>query len=699
MLMCSAGLKAVWLGLLYWVNAWLSGFAPQGQGRPKYAVAGQASVTTAIVALVALVTMGGILASSVMNNTKRVLSSEYSYRLFQVAKAGVSEALATRFVPRTNYLAFQRYAGINNNNPPFYGVSGRVFQNPVAQTGLIGVYRYIVLGGDPAANRALGYNTDTSKYLETLPEQPMIVVSKASVCVLREKILTDAITITAGAGNVPTVGCSSGTLQELALSAEADMSRSDVPTADEITQFRLFASDPITTSVPVFIPGLSGSGNMNSAAAVASSFNFNDVWGSTLDAGTSLTRLSVRPVRAIFYPHGSSTPSQVVNITGATTVVPLQIDQTSLIKIIFNGGLDHRTFFVDPSTGISIEEHCTGSSADKNDCLVKIVRKSNGQVYSENTAFPSFPGLTQLLLYPPIPSDTTPGMSTNTTYQIVISPDIADAWGNRLGTEYKIEFTTKDQASSCPIGTPKPCCLNECLIGCPNANTCECNSCLEGCADACTATCGQDSCSFESCAGYDACTCEGPCSPNCPSSSTDCSCAENYCLAGCGNETSCTCNPTQCSCNNCQPGCPGYGTCACLPYCHASCGNTTTCTCEPCGASCNPKPCWCDASCPDPCDTDPCSSSTCSGYDACTCNGPGPCNPDCPEYDPCTCDSCSLPSCPGYNECDCVGQCSSTSCPDYDECDCFGTNCPVDPCTNPCAQTTCPGYSPAVCNI
>lgn len=664
--MCTAGLKAVWLGLLNWANAWLLGFSPQGQGRPRYAVAGQASVTTAIVALVALVTMGGILASSVMNNTKRVLSSEYSYRLFQVAKAGVSEALATRFVPRTNYLAFQRYAGITNNNPPLYGVSGRVFQNPVAQTGLIGVYRYIVLGGDPAANRALGYNTDTTKYLETLPEQPMIVVSKASVCVLREKILTDAITITAGAGSVPIVGCSSGTLQELTLSAEADMSRNDVPTADEITQFRLFAADPITTSVPVFIPGLSGSGNMNSAAAVASSFNFNDVWGATTAAGTSLTRLSVRPVRAIFYPHGSSTPSQVVNITGANTVVPLQIDQTSLIKIIFNGGLDHRTFFVDPKTGISIEENCTGSSADKNDCLVKIVRKSNGQVYSENTAFPSFPGLTQLLLYPPIPSDTTPGMETSTTYQIVISPDISDAWGNRLGTQYKIEFTTKDQTSSCPVGTPKPCCINGCLVGCPDADTCECNSCLDGCPDACTATCGQDSCTFESCAGYDACTCEGPCSPNCPGYATNCACD----------------NATSCACNTCLPGCPGYNTCACKPFCAAGCGNESSCTCNPCGASCTPKPCHCDNSCPDPCLSNPCYSDTCAGYDVCSCSGSPECEPSCPQYNPCACDSCSSTSCSGFNECDC-----------------FGTNCPVNPCKNPCAQTTCPGYNPAICNI
>ncbi|MBK8190100.1 MAG: hypothetical protein IPK79_06575 [Vampirovibrionales bacterium] len=415
--------------------------APHGrpQSHKAHGARGQgATIAIAVVTLVAIVSMALALNQGAFYNARRMVSNRQSLQLYYVAQAGIQEALATRFVPRTNYLNFLRYSGQNNNTPPLYGLSGKVFRNPAnaVNSELIGYYRYFVLGGDPTADATTGAIRTDYLTANSQIRQPFSMLSKGSICVSDTgEVGVGVIRVQMTDGDNPRPYCTDNRfrIDELTLSASADLSRTVNVSSDVITAYDIHKTD---TAVPLgrsmFAPGLNN-GNP------VSTINFETVWSATGSGGTAepFNELAVRPTRVAFYTMAQGVPDTNKNIpiTGANTTVGALINPRSVIKVFFNGGVDYRTLYIDPKLNQTIDANCVATPAN---CHVR-VRDQFGTLFTNSTLFPNFPGETQFLLLPPLGTGSV--MNSTRTYTITLE-NIVDWQGNRLPQPYTITFTT-----------------------------------------------------------------------------------------------------------------------------------------------------------------------------------------------------------------------------------------------------------------
>src|SRR5690606_23952950 len=119
----------------------------------------------------------------------RSVVTKQTLQTYYVAQAGLQEALATRMLPRNNYYNFVLPAAPANR---YYLRSGRVYQDPVNQTDLVGLYRYVVVGGDSArqangtyypANSMTPDNISRLLSTNTFPDNsPFIIISNGATC-------------------------------------------------------------------------------------------------------------------------------------------------------------------------------------------------------------------------------------------------------------------------------------------------------------------------------------------------------------------------------------------------------------------------------------------------------------------------------------------------------------------------------------
>lgn len=396
-----------------------------------------ALIATAVITLVAMVTMALALNQAAYYNARRTVSTRESLQLYYVAQAGIQEALATRFVPRTNYLNFIQNQG--NVNPPYYGLSGRAFQDPANPNAaeLVGIYRYFILGGDPAVDPNTGLY-DNNRYTVNDINQPVYVLSKGAICVTPNGAIDPGVIQIDGTIPRPSCNNPAYTLEELTILAKIDLSRQVDPTNDIVEFYRVFKDDTnIQLDQPVFVPDQAGQAN--------TTVNFEATWAATNLNGTPLAQQEVRPTAIAFYNVSDSVPDRVINIAGPNTVVPPPaIDPSAIIKIYFNGGVDYRTMYINPALNQTIQNDCLGVTADREDCTIRVRNITPGpdfnQLFTNSTLFPNFPSETQLQLFPPLGTGSVLGGGN--TYRIELDTALADWRGNRLPSQYNITFTT-----------------------------------------------------------------------------------------------------------------------------------------------------------------------------------------------------------------------------------------------------------------
>lgn len=258
---------------------------------------GSVLMALVVVGLLCFVALGLSLSETFKFNIWSTVQKVDSMEAFNVANAGVNEALATIMVPRNNRLNF-----MGDATEAMFSNSGRMYTDNVHQTGLIGIYRYMVLGGDPARDPNSGQymGTESSQFLNMYSKQRYFVVSRGTVCQdTNGKILSDAFNLSS---LIPT--CTRGTDRNVSLVSEVDMTAfaagltgmaasgklggSESGTRNGVKVFRIFnADDPVRLSKPAFVPGLSGS-----ERTPVTQFDFDTAWVHSTPSASAPTFLA-----------------------------------------------------------------------------------------------------------------------------------------------------------------------------------------------------------------------------------------------------------------------------------------------------------------------------------------------------------------------------------------------------------------------
>jgi hypothetical protein len=408
----------------------------------------------AILMMTGLILSADSLSQMNMSNARRSIVSEQDLQLYYVAQGGIQEALGTRMVPRSNWYNLV----INPAVPAYLRTSGRVYENPdfTNPTGLVGLYRYMVLGGDPAVDPVTGvYDPAQSNRLQSiLPEQPFYVVSKGSICrnaVSRAVVSNSLVLNTDGQ---PACSVAGTVLDEMVLMSSVDMSRPDTrPNTDLVNnyqQFRRQGSQPditVNLPAPVYV----------SPVGVTRQFEFEQAWRAS-KTGNGIG--DAKPVQVAFHNVAETggtaplDPSKVLDLQQGGTPNLSQIDAGSVIRLIFQGGVDHRSLFMDQKqAGNRALSQCVNQPAT---CNVQIRQKSNQRLYQGSTMFPLYPSSNQLLIYPP--KEQSNRLINGTTYQIVLNGTINDWRGNEFNPASNVlaEFTTSGNPPSPPPPPPPP---------------------------------------------------------------------------------------------------------------------------------------------------------------------------------------------------------------------------------------------------
>ncbi|MDX2084672.1 MAG: hypothetical protein SFZ03_04715 [Candidatus Melainabacteria bacterium] len=380
--------------------------------RTKVAQGQAAVVVMAVTLLMGLIIMGLSINQLQYVNARRNVTSNDSLQAYYVAQAGVQEALAARMDPRTNYLNF-----VSSPQGPKYPLSGRVYQNPSNLTGLLGAYRYIVLGGDNARDPVSGnYWNDSNSLLNPLSQQPFYIISRGSVCqAANGQTLVNAIV----PGMVPT--CTSGQLQHTTVVATVDMSRNSNAARDLVSDYRpVTGNNDVVLPAPVMVPG----------GGLSNTVNFESAW--------SAVQSDAVPLLAVVHLLSEPRNIRVYNINSTTFTIPDRVQPNAVIRLYFRGGLDIRSPY---------KYNETACKNDPNECYLRIQKmnpdftpelQGNKPVYFNGaTIIPLLPSGAELIVFPPSGNN----MSVGTNYQIVLDPNLSDTRGKTLGAAYNIRFT------------------------------------------------------------------------------------------------------------------------------------------------------------------------------------------------------------------------------------------------------------------
>jgi hypothetical protein len=395
-------------------------------------------VAIAVSLVVALVLAATTLSGLSYLNAKRSVVTMQSLQTYYAAQAGIQEAIATRMMPGSNYLAL---AGSPN---AYYTRTGKIYQDPSnTNKGVIAYYRFMVVGGDAARQANSNYygaaatnsNTGTPWLLETdsIPtSSPFIIISNGITCVADTStrlVVPDQFDTT-----VPTSpACKSGyTKDELTLVARAWLQQpgpSGARPKDNIDHLRSY-KDNTKLRLPssAFVPGY-GWTDTNT------NINFDTVWNYT---GSDDVKDPVRLTRVVFYNFTDNTIDVDVPVNGATTTIPGKVPSNDAIRLYFNGPIDYRS--IDPT----MDRALAGCKANTDTCRVRVVSNppmsGTNHAYTGNTTIPLFPGSTQVILLPPL-TNTLPG---GTPHDIEVDAKQMSNYMGAKGTiNYKVNFTTE----------------------------------------------------------------------------------------------------------------------------------------------------------------------------------------------------------------------------------------------------------------
>jgi hypothetical protein len=428
----------------------------------RWAMPGQGGmIAVAITILITLVLVGGSISSMSQLNAQQSVVTKQSLQTFYAAQAGIQEALASRMLPRSNYLNFDAASDPSNGGKPlsekrYYGRSGNIYQDPSNTTrGLIAKYRYLVVGGDSARQNngsgsyyAPGNMTPggVSRLLstDTIPaDSPFFVISTGTTCKSAQGTsasLPDKLTT----GITP--GCSSGTQKdEVTVVATVRMNQeppsvSGAAPKDQIVRQRVYKNN---TRIPLesaaFVPGYGW-------LAANTGFDFNQAW--SYQGGNDVNNDPMRLMKVVFYNFADNTVYKNCAVGESNLGASVNcgnVPTNSAIRLYFNGAFDYRT--ISPRADLSDKElkDCkpTGSNPNQADnCRIRVVpnppMSGSNHAYSGNTTIPLLPGGTQVILLPPMVA-----LSAGQVHQLEIDGTKLRGFSNNPGkTDYRITFTT-----------------------------------------------------------------------------------------------------------------------------------------------------------------------------------------------------------------------------------------------------------------
>jgi len=390
---------------------------------------GQAGLlAVAITILIALVLAATSIAGLSAMNAKRSVAIKQSLQTYYAAQAGLQEALATRMVPRSNYWNFNTAGfkkgsvNLSQDQLRYFTRSGLIYQNPdpTNPTGLVGMYRYVILGGDPArkANGSYYNKTETrplpagditKRLLATdsmPPDSSFIILSNGFTC---KPSGTAGQVGVAGVDqlNVPTSGtfpannanlCKKGyTPDEITLIGVASM-LPEGGGADRLTR-TIIVKDRSKIALPVaaFVPGYGWRSANNTV-------NFDTVWSSNNSPAVKLKRV-------VFYNFmtGDIDMDRTVN-AGTNNFAKASdpvISASDVIRLYFDGPIDYRS--ISPANDQNLDACKT---VDASNCHIRVDEDVNPAgnctgppgscTYTGMTIIPLLPGSNQVILLPPL---------------------------------------------------------------------------------------------------------------------------------------------------------------------------------------------------------------------------------------------------------------------------------------------------------
>jgi hypothetical protein len=420
----------------------------------KQSAKGSATLLAVAMTMLSLVLVIGNAVGSLSNaESSRLISGENQQQLYYVTQAGIQEALGSRFYPRSNWLAMQTanpvVAGtVTPDRDPFYRLSGRVVSTNLAgQSQVMGMYRYLVLGGDPARNPNNGQYLQTpSDYVKLVSHEDRIdqnfyVISRGVVCLNSAKeVVPNDIKIVSGV-----ISCSVGTLRHQTILSEFEVSQEDVANPQTTIPNRLVRSTNLegalgTITLPAPVQLANGT--------VSNTLEFNTEWNQS----ASFAHLEKVMVYPTMNPKLNTNWRSLIDISSAYTKGPADIQPNEALRLYFRGPVHHKSVYdyepekcngwdagePSPGTDRSWQCHVRIEQLDRNGNPVTDPATGRPKVYKKAALVPIFPSATQLIVYPP--SDVGEGMSPSSRYRLVVDKDLQDTFGRKTGTDYVFDF-------------------------------------------------------------------------------------------------------------------------------------------------------------------------------------------------------------------------------------------------------------------
>lgn len=410
-------------------------------------------IAVAITIMIALVLGATTLSGMSMLNASRTVAMKQTLQTYYAAQAGIQEAIATRMVPRSNYLNFN-----TASTKEYYSRSGLIYTDPskvndAAPTqGVVAMYRYVVVGGDSARKADSSYyaSTPTADWEtpqdvprllsnDTMPpDSAFVVISNGLTCKAingRAMVATDQLQLS------PTPSCKDTakyTLDQITLVARVKLAQeypgSNKP-MDKVDQLRYYKnSAQLRLPVNAFLPGY-GWWNANQT------FDFQKVWAYSSVADTNESHNPLTLEKVVFYNFADNQIFYEQDVTSNVVSIGTKIPSKSVIRLYFNGPIDHRS--ISPTYNQQLSD-CQGTGATT--CRIRVMQNADaagngGTAYAGNTMIPLFPGGTQVILLPPL-TGTIPGGGVRHAIRVDASK-MAGYNGAAGPKDYRIIFTTQ----------------------------------------------------------------------------------------------------------------------------------------------------------------------------------------------------------------------------------------------------------------
>ena len=475
--------------------------------------AAPAQAAVMIVLAVVVVVLGLYSASNsnmALMNSKRNIVDISSIQTYYVANAGIQEALATRMVPRSNFLNFvtkdhtapyydapDNLTDLPSAVTPMYPESGLLFRDfntsstssttnsntGVTKKGLMGVYRYVIVGGDPSRNPDKGgsyyENSDlTSNLTANIPrllttntspwngssadpgKSPFYIISMGTTCINDIGKNSSSAKVQVGVDQFqsrPNGTQSVSSANELILSDNPNNTSTNQASVNiqgnpqckpgykpfSITLVATVAIEPETNddikkldriiSVQSFGPNdvirLSGTAFIPNVGWFDSIHDFNSLWGYTASDPYKRKEMAARPQRVVFFNFGTNEIYQNFDLdknnnqAREQSLTPdTKIPINASIMIYFDGPIDYRSLSSDiNSSGNLYDKNLSGcKNPNVSNCAIQLFSSTDpNHPQTSMQVIPNLPYSTKVLLLPPLGYQ----LDGNNTYTLKIYTD------------------------------------------------------------------------------------------------------------------------------------------------------------------------------------------------------------------------------------------------------------------------------------